>query len=375
MGGWKIARLFGIDVKVHFTFALALVVGAMTFGQRYDGNGYAFGVVATLLLFACVLIHELSHSVVAQAFGIPVKQITIYPIGGVAQITKRPATPMQELLIAIAGPASNVVIAGALYLTGTWMFGVHAPQQLMEQMFAKPGLESLWWTLMFSNISLAVFNMIPALPMDGGRVLRAALSLGAGTMKGTTWASQLGRFLAGVMVVLGIVQTPLNWGLIVIGLFVYFGAGAELAEAKRLQLLEGVRVIDALNPHVVRLSPDTPVQLVAPTLAFSPQNAFEVRLGERLLGIATRAELIQAMRDGKQTFVAGVMRREYPTISPQASLEEARERMNNSLSPFVAVIQNGECLGLITEHELAAQAMLKELAGEYQSRTEKRWEP
>ncbi|MFT3840298.1 MAG: site-2 protease family protein [Myxococcaceae bacterium] len=373
MGSWKMARFFGIDVKVHFTFALALLLGAVSYGQQYDVHGYAFGVVVTLLMFACVLIHELSHSVVAQAFGIPVRQITIYPIGGVAQITKRPSTPVQELLIAIAGPASNVVIAGGLFLAGTVLFGFHRPDHSAQQLLSRPTTESLWWTLVVVNIGLAVFNMIPALPMDGGRVLRAALSMGAGTQKGTTWAAQLGRLLALLMIGVGVFIPA--WGLMLVGVFVYFGASAELAEARRLQLLEGVRVIDALNPHVVRLSPDTPVQLVAPTLAFSPQNAFEVRLGERLLGVATRAELIAAMRTGQPAFVAGVMRREYPTVSPNASLEEARDRMNSALSPFVAVVQNGECIGLITEHELAAQAMMKEMAGEYQSRAEKRWDP
>jgi len=372
MGGWKIARLFGIDVKVHFTFALALVLGALSWGQRYEGNGYAFGVLLTLLIFVCVLLHELSHSVVAQAFGIPVPQIILFPIGGVAQMSKRPSTPLQELLIAVAGPASNVVIAGGLFALGKFVLGYDVPWRSAEPVLSAPSAEALWWMLTASNLALAVFNMIPALPMDGGRVLRAILTLGAGTMKATAWSAQLGRVLAVLMMVAGY---RFGWSLMLVGVFVYFGASAELAEAKRLQLLEGVRVIDALNPHVLRLSPDTPVQLVAPTIAFSPQNAFEVRLGDRLVGIATRAELIAAMRTGQPAFVAGVMRREYPTVSPHASLEEARERMNGALCPFVAVMQNGECLGLITEHELAAQATLKELAGEYQSRTEKRWDP
>ncbi len=371
MGSWRIARLFGIDIKVHFTFALALVMGAMQYG-RFGASGYAFGVLATVLLFACVVLHELSHSVVAQAFGIPVKQIVLLPIGGVAQITKRPSTPLQELLIAVVGPLSNVFIAGALVGVGVLAWGPGGAVEAAKQLGQEPSAASLWAVLLASNLTLALFNLIPALPMDGGRVLRALLSIGMGTVRGTSAAAQVGRVLAVLMIGASFLGNPM---LGLIGLFVFFGAGAELREAKRLQLLEGVRVVDALNPHAVRLSPDTPVSLVAPTLAFTPQSAFEVRLGDRLLGVATRTELIQAMRTGQPAFVAGVMRREFPTVGPQAQLEEARERMNGALCPFVAVMQNGECLGLITEQELAAQAMLRELAGEYRSNRERRWDP
>ncbi len=374
MGSLKLGTVFGIDIKVHFTFALALLLGASQFGH-FGAPGAAFGVLMTVLLFGCVVLHELSHSVVAQHFGIPVKQIVLLPIGGVAQITRRPETPRQELLIAVAGPLSNVVIAAVLAGVGRLVWGEGSFERaahLLPSVSAgawAPTLQAGWLMLLVSNLALAVFNLVPALPMDGGRVLRALLAMRLGTVRGTGVAARVGRVLAVAMIALALLPMlagqSTNPMLALIGLFVFFGAGAELREAKALSLLEGVRAVEALNPHAVRLSPDTPVSLVMPTLVFTPQTAFEVRLGERLLGVALRHELIEAMRSGQPQFVAGVMRREYPTVPATAFLEEARERMNGALSPFVAVMQQGECLGLITERELAAQAELREMAGDY----------
>ena len=377
-GSLKVARAFGIDIKVHVSFVLVLLLGAWRF-DRFGQQGWAFGAAFTLLFFGCIVLHELSHSVVAQAFGIPVQQIVLLPIGGVAQMTQRPSTPMQELLISVVGPLSNLVIATVLLGVGLWQWGLDGALGVLNAVAANPSpsWQTLWTLMVLGNVSVALFNLIPALPMDGGRVLRALLSMAVGPIRGTRVAAQVGRLLAVGMIALGLWQAS-HGGLSllpVVGLFVYGMATRELRDVRRLNALAGVRVKEALNPHPLNLTPDTAVERIGPTLAFSPQLAFQVKLGDRLVGVATRHELYDALRQRSHLFVAGVMRRQFPQVASTALLEEALERMRAVQSPFVAVYEAGECIGLITEQELSAQAMLRELAGDYPRQKQTGWRP
>lgn len=174
---FSIARVFGIDIRIHASFVFALMIGAM-WGLEFGQKGVAFGLLFTILLFACVVLHELGHSLVAKAFKIPVREIVLLPIGGVAQMEKNPEKPVHELLIAVAGPLVNVVIAigiwvafGKTLLSGIDLKALTSPQSV------QPSAQALVFWLLTANVSLAVFNMIPAFPLDGGRVLRAVLAM------------------------------------------------------------------------------------------------------------------------------------------------------------------------------------------------------
>ncbi len=225
----KLARAFGIDIKVHVSFVLILALGAMQWGSLFGPRGVAFGVISMMLLFVCVTLHELGHSVVAQHYGIPVKEITLWPFGGIAQLGARPKEPSQELLIALAGPAVNVVLALALTAFGVlWLGTSGLGQALLDVGTAPPTQQTLLALLLGSNVVLALFNLIPALPMDGGRVLRSLLAMTMGSMKATRISANVARVIAVTMFVTAFITTHLV--LAVIAAVVFIGAGRELAD-------------------------------------------------------------------------------------------------------------------------------------------------
>ncbi len=358
MGSFRIARVSGIDIRVHLSFLLVVVLGAMQWGGL-GPRGALFGAVLTLLIFASVTLHELGHSLVAQAFGIPVKHITLYPIGGVAQLGKRPKTPGQELLIALAGPAVNVVLAVALGALGVSLFGAQALwDAVASARVEQPTQVTLFAMLVSSNVVLAVFNMVPALPMDGGRVLRAVLSWVLGDERATKVSAMVARVLAAGLFVLGLFTTPM---LSIIAAFVFFGAGQEVRAQQLGRVLDAVQAGDAVNPYAPRFTPNTTLGEATQALVFTPYAAFAVEHFGRLVGVVTREDLMAAANEqGAWGYVAGIMRRQVPVMDAREPLETARFKMSEADVPFVAVERDGLFLGLVTEVELAQQALLAE---------------
>ncbi len=361
MWSWRLARVFGIDINVHLSFLLVIVLGAMQWGS-FGVEGAVFGAVLTLLTFASVTLHELGHSLVAQAFGIPVKDITLYPIGGVARLGKRPKTAGQELLIALAGPAVNVVLVFVLGALGAWAFGLEAMQHALQLGRTEdPTVVTLLATLVLSNAVLAVFNMIPALPMDGGRVLRAVLSWFMGAQQATRVSAFIARVLAVGLFALGVFYNPM---LTLIAVFVFVGAGQEVQEQKISRILDGVQSADAVDPWAPRFAPDSTLADAVNVLTRTNWDAFAVEHFGRLVGVVTRADVLKAAQDqGPYAYVAGVMRRTAPVVDGREPLEAARFKMNESGEPFVAVVRDGLFLGLITELELVTVAERMAKAG------------
>jgi Zn-dependent protease len=353
----RIARVAGIDLKVHWSFALVPVMGAVQWGGL-GTRGAVFGAVLMLLIFGFVALHELGHSLVAKAFGIPVKDITLMPLGGIAQLGKRPKTPLQEFLIALAGPAVNVVLAVGLGAIGVELFGREALWgALQSARVEQPTEETLWAMVIMSNVMLAVFNMIPALPMDGGRVLRAFLGFFTSFEKATKFSAALGRFLALGLGVFGVVVG--NPVLPFIAAFIFFAAGAEARDASVARVLSGIRAADAVNPYAPRFLPGTTLGEAMQALIFTPYLAFAVEHFGRLVGVVTREELMRAAQEqGAHGFVAGVMERRVPTVDGREPLELARDKMHEAGVPYVAVLEDELFLGLVTEVELAQQALL-----------------
>lgn len=353
----RIARVAGIDLKVHWSFALVPVMGAVQWGGL-GTRGAVFGAVLMLLIFGFVALHELGHSLVAKAFGIPVKDITLMPLGGVALLGKRPKTPLQELLIALAGPAVNVVLAVGLGAVALELYG---PEPLWNALRAarleQPTDETLWAMMVSANAMLALFNMVPALPMDGGRVLRAFLAWFVGYEKATKWSATLGRFLA-----LGLGAFGLATGnpvLPFIAVFIFFAAGAEARDASVTRVLSGIRAADAVNPYAPRFLPGTTLGEAMQALIFTPYLAFGVEHFGRLVGVVTREALMRGMNEeGPHGYVAGVMERRVPVVDGREPLEAAREKMHEAGVPFVAVLEGDLFLGLVTEVEVAQQAAL-----------------
>lgn len=351
MWSWHLARVSNIDIKVHASFLLVLLFGALQWGG-FGLEGAVFGAVLTVLVFASVTLHELGHSLVAQAFGIPVKDITLYPIGGVAQLSRRPKTPGQEFLIALAGPAVNVVLAMLLSLVGIWVYGGDALLSAVAHARSEhPSFITLLAMLISSNVVLAVFNMVPALPMDGGRVLRAVLSWWLGQDTATRISAVVARVLAVGLFVLGFFVNPM---LSFIALVVFTGAGQEVKEQQLARVLDGVRASDAVNPYSPRFTPATTLGDAIATLAATHWDAFAVEHFGRLVGVVTRDDLLGAAREhGAFGYVASCMRRNVDIIGGHEPLENVRFKFAHSGVPFVAVVSNGMFLGLITELDLA----------------------
>ena len=358
MWSWRFARVAGIDLRVHLSFLLVIVLGSFQWGGL-GLRGALFGALLTLLTFASVTLHELGHSLVAQRFGISVKDITLYPIGGIARLGSRPKTPGQELLIALAGPAVNVLLVGILGSIGVALFsGPELWDAVVNARAEQPTVETLFAMLVLSNAALAVFNMVPALPMDGGRVLRAVLSWVLGPERATVTSAFIARVLAVVLFTFGLFYlSPPNPVLVVIALFVFTGAGREVADQRMGRVLEGVQLGDVVSPYAPRFTPATTLGEAVRMLTMTHYEAIAVESYGKLIGVATSKDILRAAGEqGAWGYVAGVVKGEVPVVDARDSLEDARVKMTDGGVPWVAVMREGLFIGLVTELELAVVA-------------------
>lgn len=349
---FSIARVFGIDIRIHASFVFALMIGAM-WGLEFGQKGVAFGLLFTILLFACVVLHELGHSLVAKAFKIPVREIVLLPIGGVAQMEKNPEKPVHELLIAVAGPLVNVVIAigiwvafGKTLLSGIDLKALTSPQSV------QPSAQALVFWLLTANVSLAVFNMIPAFPLDGGRVLRAVLAMFMGFSQGTRVAAGIGQFIAILLGLFAVMTGQVLMALI--AFFIFLGAGRERAEEQARTVLHTLRVGDAYNKFALTLAPGDHVSRVVDYILTSYQPDFAVLQGTQLLGVVTRSEVLQALAtDTRDLYVAGVMNRQVEKVQSTQSLDDTRKHMEQKEIRIVAVYEGERYLGLVSLEDIA----------------------
>jgi len=349
---FRVARIAGIDINVHVTFFLILLFGAIQWGIPWGPRGALFGALLMVVLFACVVLHELGHSLVAKAFGIPVRDITLLPIGGVARMDRNPSKPVHELLIAAAGPLVNVVIALAL------LAATDAGERLAtlsggdptKQM--TPGLETALLWLLLANVFLAGFNLIPAFPMDGGRMLRALLALFLGFSSATRIASAVGQALALGLGLVGLVSG--NLLLVLVAMFVFFGAGQERAEEQARVVLGTTRVGDAYNRNAITLAPGTQVTQVVDHILTSYQPDFAVMQGTKLLGVVSRDDILKSLAtELSDAYVTGIMHRDVLTVDAGLTLEEVREMMATSGQRLAAVSRGEVFLGLVSREDLA----------------------
>lgn len=355
--GWsfKIARVRGIDIKVHATFFLILVFGALQWAGSTPSNpmeGALFGVVLMILLFTCVTLHELGHSVMAQAFGINVREIVLLPLGGVALIAKMPEKPVQELLIAVAGPLVNVAIAIILFII-TGGIGIDLMNlQSMLVALREPSLTTLLVWLLFANVALVIFNLIPAFPLDGGRILRAILAMGLGYPQATRIASIIGQVAAVLLGIWGIATGQLL--LTLIALFIFFSAGQERGIAESKTVLTTLRVGDAYNKHALSLQIGDRVSTVVDYILTSYQPDFAVLQGNNIIGIVTRNDVLQTLAsDGTDRYVTEIMQREFLRVDANKSLDEVREILSENGARLAAVFDESRYLGLVSVEDIS----------------------
>lgn len=344
----SLGRIKGIKIQIHFTFWLIIIWGAFRYGSGSDWTGLLYGAFLTLLLFGIVLLHELGHSLAALHFNIPVRDITLLPFGGLARLERMPDKPFQEFIVAIAGPAVNVLLALMLFPV-LWLLtdGRIVSTRLLFRALSNPSLPGLVTYLFVVNLSLLIFNMIPAFPLDGGRVFRALLAMVVGNEKATRVAVWVGRSFAILLGIYGLIS--LNFLLAFIAFFIFTAGSAEGRAVAVKGALRGISVRYALSRvGSTTLQPSFTMMEVAPMTLYSHQNNFPVMLGGALLGVIRRRDIRQALERGLGfVTVAELMKQNVPEINIDTPLIEAQEHLVRSDSQVAAVYEDRQFIGLI----------------------------
>jgi len=350
----KLFRVKGIDIKVHLTFVLILVWAAYRWGVDLGAGttGAVFGIVVTLLLFVCVTLHELAHSLTALRYGVKVRDITLLPIGGLSQMEKIPEKPDQELKMSLAGPLTNVAIA-ILLVAICLPLRIRSTVGVGElyQALGSVSWHGLVAYLVMTNLALGLFNLVPAFPMDGGRVLRALLAMRLDYSKATATAVAVGQGLAWLLGLYGVMSG--SWTLAIIAVFIYMGAGQEGRMVEVKSVLGEIRVRQAMTRQLQVLSPQVPLSQAVGITLQTFQTDFPVVEGEQLVGLLTESDLVSALeKHGAGVVVSQVMRTEFPTASPDQPLFDAQERMSMARLRAMPVVAEGKLLGLLTAQDI-----------------------
>ncbi|HET9661596.1 MAG TPA: site-2 protease family protein [Thermomicrobiales bacterium] len=352
MKSLTIGRIQGIDIKLHPSFLLIAlwVVYHWGFRQNYGIAGTVYGLVLVLAIFCLVLLHELGHSMMAHEYGLRVRDITLVPFGGIARIEQMPARPRAEAMISVAGPLVNLAIA-LLLLPLLLMVGLASGNSSLQD-FAQFGLGDVSLTgflfyLFLANLTLAIFNLLPAFPMDGGRILRAGVTPFIGRQGATTVAVAIGVTLGVLIGIMGLVS-----GQYLIVLVMAFVILAAFAEGRAVRLEESMRRLRVGQFAVWDrggVSPDDPIAMAL------RQGARDLAVTDngQLVGMVWRQQLIDAMsHGGLQRKISEIMDRRYVTISSDTSVHETQRIMNDSSQWTIPVADDGTYRGLFTADRL-----------------------
>lgn len=349
---WKIGRLVGIDLYVHATFFLLILWVAIVYWV--GGRSLAAvvnGVVFILVLFACVVAHEFGHALTARRYGIPTRDITLLPIGGISRLERMPDKPWEEFWVAVSGPAVNVALAIVLY---AWILISHGWIPVTKLGIANgPFVERI----LMANLFLAVFNLLPAFPMDGGRVLRALLATRMDYPRATRTAAGIGQALALVFGLLGLFFNPF---LLFIAFFVWIGAAQEASAVQVKDVFTGIPIRTAMQTDFRTLTTSETLGDAVKAILDGPQHDFPVIWGDRVMGILTRSKLISGLATiGPEQRVTEVMERNFETAEPNEMLETVLHRLSAAPVRTMPVLENGRMIGLVTMENLGEYMMIQ----------------
>jgi stage IV sporulation protein FB len=354
--GIRLFSVRGIDLRVHVTFPLVLVWASLQFGLlRGQGwPGAVLGVLVTLLLFGIVVLHELGHSFAAQYYGVPVKQIVLLPIGGVAQLARIPEEPLQEFVIAIAGPLVNFGIAALMFIANL-LLGLGSRSVGSVAVLAGAGDINLGAVLDYvfvSNLFLGLFNLIPAFPMDGGRVLRALVATRVNYVRATMIAVAIGQGFALLMGLWGLIGG--GFFMILVAFFVYTSASQEGRLVRVRRVLGNLTVEQVYSRDARALSPSSSLHDAVQFTLRSFQSDFPVCDGEQLVGLLPHNRMLEALdRYAPHTPVAQIMLSDVLPVSPSDTVFSVQQRLMESRLEALPVVQGGRFLGLITKRDIS----------------------
>ena len=350
---WKLGRFAGIDVYVHATFLLLIGwVGYSHWLEHQKWSEVFNGILFILALFGCVVLHEYGHALTARKYGIKTRDITLYPIGGVARLERMPEKPIEELWVALMGPAVNVVIATGLF---AYLFLSQNLVSLNELTVASGSFAE---RLMTVNLSLVLFNLIPAFPMDGGRVLRALLAMRMDYVRATQIAANIGQGMAFLLGFIGLFSNPF---LLFIAFFVWIGASQEASMVQVKNSVSGIPVTRAMLTDFKSLSPrDNLSQVVGLILAGSQHDFPVVDANGKVAGILDRDSFMMALtRHGQSVPVMEFIRRDLPEVDSYDMIEMVLMRLQESGSKTLPVTHGGQLVGLITAENITEYLMIR----------------
>lgn len=344
----RIAKIAGIDVFLHWTFLILLTWVGLSILTVKGSSGIFWSL---LLLFAFVLMHEFGHALMGKRFGVKTSSITLLPIGGVAAMERMPEDPRQEFLIAIAGPAVNFVLA---ILLGIFLYLTeHLPDQPAD-LFRLTS--NFWQNLLAINIVLFAFNLVPAFPMDGGRMLRAALSLKYDRATATNIAARIGQFLAIGFVFFGLFY---NFWLMFIGIFIYLGAGAEASYESTHSVLSRYLVRDVLMRNHTIFDGQATIREAVQMLLDGQEKEFLVQENGQITGTITRDELITGLGQlGQEGAIHAITNRNLIYLTPEMPLEHVFMQMSQQKVEICPVVEGGQLIGVLNRENIIELVMV-----------------
>ncbi len=356
---WAITlgRIGGTAIRIHMTFLLLLLWIGVSAGLRGGSEAALANVAFIVLLFACVLAHEFGHILMARHFGIQTPEVTLLPIGGVASLERMPDKPSEQLLVAIAGPAVNVVIALMLVI----VLGVSLDASSMTRGLAsiddpRHGILS---RLAAANIFLVIFNMLPAFPMDGGRVLNAILAMNMDKRKALQISARIGQGLALLLGFLGLFGNPM---LLFVAIFVYIAAAGEAAQGDLESMTSTLAVRDAMESKFVALYPEETLADAVDKLLATPQHEFPVvdHFGKPV-GLLTRDALLAALRERpREASVMDAAQAPVPSVRISDRLDDGLREMTRAGAPAISVVDaDGRIAGMLTMQNIAEMMMVR----------------
>ncbi|MGB2965527.1 MAG: site-2 protease family protein [Anaerolineales bacterium] len=351
----KLFKVRGIDIKMHITFPLILVWGALSFGLFRNGGweGAIYGILVTSLVFVIVVLHELGHSAAALHYNVPVKEIVLLPIGGVAQLEEIPEEPRKEFVIAAAGPLVNLVLAILMVLISPLMGQNFSASSLLKftTSLGVLSFSSIFTYIFTTNLFIGLFNLIPAYPMDGGRILRALLASRLSYVKATSVAVFIGQLLSWGFGLVGFLTG--NYFLIILAFFIYNGAGQEGRLIQFRNVLGDLRVEQAYSRGVRSINLNEPIETALHFTLNSFQSSFPICDEGKLAGVLPYQGLVEALeKKDLQTPIREVMQTGIKPVSPRDKLIDVQMRMSSQQINALPVVDNENFVGMITSQDL-----------------------
>lgn len=355
---FPLVRVGGTEIRIHLTFFLLLLWFGIIHFQQGGANAAIYGIAFIIAIFACVVLHELGHALAARRYGIATPRITLLPIGGLAELERMPENPREEIIVALAGPLVNVVIAGVLL---AWLGFTLDPSAMAKIEDPAAGFLP---RLAAVNIILVLFNLIPAFPMDGGRVLRALLAIRYPRVRATEIAARIGQATAFAFGFLGLLSG--NVLLIFVAIFVYVAAAAEAHQTMLMDITRAMAVREAMITSYKSLEPGSTLADAASVLLHTTQHEFPVIDGDgKLRGVLTRSSLVEATgQHGTDYPVIEAMTRDIPLLRTYDRLDRAVDAMRKASAPAVGVVDGKERLvGYVTIENIGEVMMLRSAGG------------